>query len=116
MWGRRPSTPFAVVRRPRLAARFSPSDAGSIPTSQTGSIHSLRSALMTRSGPMFPEPMIAALIFFIASSSGSYEADRRGAHPPNEHPHLVTGLHWLERYERARKNDLPPAQRRTQPA
>jgi hypothetical protein len=44
-WGTRPSTPCAVVFRPIPAARFRPSEAGSIPTIQTGSIHSLRFAL-----------------------------------------------------------------------
>ncbi len=43
--GTRPSTPEAVVATPSAAARRRPSDAGSTPTTQAGSIHSLRRAL-----------------------------------------------------------------------
>ena len=46
--------PFAVVFSPRPAARFRPSDAGSIPTTHTGSIHSLRSALYDEIRPDVP--------------------------------------------------------------
>ncbi len=65
--GTRPSTPAAVVATPSADARRSPSDAGSMPTTHAGSIHSLRRALKSRSVPMLPEPRMAALIFMRAS-------------------------------------------------
>jgi hypothetical protein len=44
-WGTSPSTPREVVFSPIPAARFNPSEAASMPTIHTGSIHSLRFAL-----------------------------------------------------------------------
>src|SRR5437879_311891 len=62
-YGRRPSTPSAVVESPCSRALASPSDAGSMPTIHTGRIQRLRSALYIRSVPMLPEPISARFTF-----------------------------------------------------
>jgi len=62
------STPPAVVFRPISAARFRPSDPGSMPTIHTGSSTGLRASLASRSVPMLPGPIRAHFTFSIEDS------------------------------------------------
>ena len=65
------STPSWVETRPLSAASLSPSDDGSTPIIQRGSITSERSSLYMRSVPMLPGPTIAAVLLVIFYSSNS---------------------------------------------
>ncbi len=67
--GNMPSTPSEVVLRPISFARARPGDCGSTPTIHTGSISVERFAFISRSVPMLPGPMMAALILLPMYSS-----------------------------------------------
>src|SRR3954451_7205201 len=70
------STPSALASRPASRARCSPSEAGSTPIIQRGSIDVLRSSFASRSVPMLPEPTMAAVTMWRPSSD---ERDGDGA-------------------------------------
>src|SRR4051794_3216559 len=70
------STPSALASRPASRARCSPSDAGSTPIIQRGSIELLRNSFASRSVPMLPEPTMAAVTMECPSSD---ERDGDGA-------------------------------------
>ena len=72
MLGSMPSTPSAVVFRPISPARARPGESGSTPTIHTGSINSLRMAFISRSVPILPGPMMAALILLLIEKRSTY--------------------------------------------
>ena len=79
---RRPSIPSWVVAIPSPAARFSPSDAGSIPTNAAiSSVEDVRMILIIRSVPMLPEPMIATLVRSAIAHSSPYWNDTSPSPP-----------------------------------
>src|SRR5438128_328473 len=114
--GTSPSTPLNVVLRPSFAARFNPSESGSTPTTQAGSIHSLRSAFMTRSVPMFPEPTIAALIRIASFSKDSDKAHSRRADAADEDAHRVARFYRFEGDERSAQDHLAGLEGRAEAA
>src|SRR5581483_11938018 len=96
--------PLSVVAIPSSRARASPSDVGSIPTSQVSSSHSLRSSLYIRSVPMLPEPMIAVFTFGI--SRPLHELDAHRAQPVVGGAHDVAPRDGLRLRQRPRHDDL----------
>src|SRR3990167_7099937 len=111
--GSRPSTPSAVVFMPNSRARLRPSELGSMPTIHTGSIHSERSIFITRSVPILPGPIMAALSFLLmgVSSVRSGEAHRGAADAADFDAHEVAGLDRLQGYQRTGENHFTGLQR-----
>src|SRR3990167_1846554 len=116
--GSRPSTPSAVVFMPNSRARLRPSELGSMPTIHTGSIHSERIIFITRSVPILPGPMMAALSFLLMglSSVRSGEAHRGAADAADLDAHEVAGLDRLQGYQRAGEDHFASLQRDTEAA
>src|SRR3990167_9404772 len=111
--GSRPSTPSKVVFMPNSRARLRPSELGSMPTIHTGSIHSERSIFITRSVPILPGPIMAALSFLLMglSSVRSGEAHGGAADAADLDAHEITGLDRLQGHQRTGENHLAGLQR-----
>src|SRR3990167_6331285 len=116
--GNRPSTPSKVVFMPNSRARLRPSESGSMPTIHTGSIHSERSIFITRSVPILPGPIMAALSFLLmgVSSVRSGEAHGGAADAADLDAHEVAGLDRLQVYERTGEDHFASLQREAETA
>src|SRR4051794_12138176 len=97
------STPSALASRPASRARCSPSDAGSTPIIQRGSIDVLRSSFASRSVPMLPEPTMAAVTMKCLPLD---ERDGDGAESGERRDDGVAGVHVVGAGARAGQHDV----------